>query len=517
VRARWALVAAAAVAGAAVLVVSASGDAARDLGVPVGLADDPPFTVRLSGPLWRDRTVADGEGAPDVALLNGDRLLLASIAGSRGSRIGAVDLRVNGKVQQRVRPPCAGGTCPTRFGVSFRPRLNAAAGGNRRIEVVASDSPNASSTADPGTHVSTASIDVRVMPQLPKVVEVEPKRTPAGPPPGAALAARDRRAALQLVSAARQRGPLRALLGSTTLRVRAAGTLRDGRRALGATLFLDLAAPRSNVSATVPGYVPGLSRAGPYLEREVRVRVATLRDLLVDVDLSRKRIIAVEPGPASVTTFWSRNDRSATEGLAADVETVVDAAAGPTRLLKASDAGPAFLGYDGDLSLDPRRRDWPVSIVFAGRADVTKVKKALATVGFTKRGSTHELAYQLPGAGLRFDADRGVKTKCDAAATDVHVRLYAPAELDQFRDPEFGGMVAGTAHLDHADGCGTGTPRFGFSEEAERRIAAAATLLGWRVEPDKLPFGNDEPYRRDVDDPSHIWMGNGRATVIWVP
>jgi hypothetical protein len=267
----------------------------------------------------------------------------------------------------------------------------------------------------------------------------------------------------------------------------------------------------------VPGYVPGESRVGPYVPRAVDIRVATLRDLLVDVDLGRRRVIAVEPGPASVTTSWSNIDPSAHEGLGPDVDTLIDAAARPPRLVNVSDRGPAVFAYDGDLSLDPHLRDWAVSLLFTGHATIDKVKDALRRVGFTRRGNTHYLAYRLPGQGLRFDSDRGLKTNCDAAATDVHLRMYAPAGVDHFQDPQFGSVVAATAHLDHNDGCGTGTPRYGFSGIAERRVAAAARRLGWRVQRDALLMGNAEPYRRDVRDPSHIWLGNGRATVIWVP
>jgi hypothetical protein len=505
------------VVGTAALLILGPSDTARDLGVPLGLVDDPPFAIRLSGALWRDRTLQDGEGAPDVALVTRDEPLVVSVSGDTGARVAELELRVDGRSQRRIRPPCPGGSCPSTLGVGFVPRLDPRAGGNRRIEVMVRDAVAARPGADKGAHVSVASLDVRVIPRLPAVVEAQPATLPAGPPPGAALAARNRRAALALLASARRTGPLRALLGTAAVHVRAAGTLRDGPRVVGATLFLQLAAPRHDVAAIVPGYVPGRSRAGPYLSRALYVRVATLRDLLVDVDLARGRVIAVEPGPASVTTSWSRSDPSAHEGLGADVDTVVDSAARPEQLVKASDAGPAFLAYDGDLSLNPGRRDWPVSIVFAGRATVGKVKDALRKVGFTHRGTVHHLAYRLPGAGLRFDSDRGLKTGCDAAATDVHLRFYAPAEADRFQDPQFGSIVAATTHLDHADNCGTGTPRFGFSEEAEQRIAARVRQLGWRVQPDALLLGNAEPYRRDVGDPAHIWLGNGRATLIWVP
>jgi hypothetical protein len=518
VRTRWWLVAAAATAlvAAAVLLFSV-GDTARDLGADIGLVDDPPFGIRLSGPLWLDRTLHDSEGAPDVALVTSNEPLRATVSAAGRARIAEVELRVDGSVQRRVTPACPGGRCPDTLSASFLPRLDPHAAGPRRVEVVARDPAGVKAAADIGRHVSVAALTLRVVPRLPSVLEAEPATLPVGPPPGAALAAPDRRAALRLFGAARRTGSLRALLGATAVRVRDAGTLRDGARVVGATLFLELAAPRSDVGAIVPGYVPGNSAVGPYEPRAVDLRVATLRDLLVDVDLTRQRIIAVEPGPASVTASWSEPDPSARERLGPDVDTVVDVAARPPRLVKASDGGPSVLAYDGDLSLNPSRRDWGVSLLFTGHATVDKVKDALRKVGFRRRGSTHYLAYRLPGEGLRFDSDRGLKTNCDAAATDVHVRFYAPANVDHFQDPEFGSVVAATAHLDHADGCGIGTPRFGFSGLAERRVAAAASRLGWRVQPDALVLGNAEPYRRDVRDPSHIWLGDGRATLIQVP
>jgi hypothetical protein len=364
--------------------------------------------------------------------------------------------------------------------------------------------------------VAESTLDVHVVRRLPATVQVKRSRLPVAPP-SAALRAQPRRAALALVARARRTGPLRSLLGATPLRVRAAGTLRNGREIIGATLFLQLIAPRRDVAAVVPSYIPGLGAVTPYVPRLASIQISTLRDLLIDVDLTTRRIISIEPGPASTVTSWTNTDPSAREGLGANLPAVSDVAARTPKLLRASNAGPAFLGYDGELSLDPTKRDWAVSILFAGNADVGKVKQALFTLGFTRPGSTHYLPYRLPGAALRFDGDKGLKTNCDAAATDIHTRLYAPAETDRFSDPKFGSVVVATAHLDHADGCGIGTPRFGFSGEAERKIAALVRALGWRVQRNALALGNPEPYRRDVRDPAHIWLGDGRATVIWVP
>ncbi len=194
-----------------------------------------------------------------------------------------------------------------------------------------------------------------------------------------------------------------------------------------------------------------------------------------------------------------------------------DASLHPPRLVRLSDGGPTFLGYDGDASLETTGRDWPVSLIFAGNASVGKVKRSLRAAGLTRRGLTTYLAYRDGSGGLRFDADGGLKSRCDANGTDVHVRLYAPTATSRFVDPDFGSVVVGTTHLDHADGCAVPPTTFGFSEVAERRVARLMAQHGWRVQVDRLLLANAEPYRRDVSDPAHVWFSDGRATLISVP
>jgi hypothetical protein len=202
---------------------------------------------------------------------------------------------------------------------------------------------------------------------------------------------------------------------------------------------------------------------------------------------------------------------------AATSPTAGDLAVRPPQFIRLSEGGPAFLDYDGDASFDPAHRDWPVSLVFTGNASIATVKRALRAAGLTRRGNTHYLGYRVGAASPRFDGDRGLKGPCDANGTDLHVRLYAPTATDRFVDPEFGSVVVGTTHLDRADGCSVPPQLFGFSELAERRVAALFARRGWNVQRDRLLLGNDEPYRRDLEDPSHVWWSNGRATVIAVP
>ena len=316
--------------------------------------------------------------------------------------------------------------------------------------------------------------------------------------------------ALGIIRREQHRGAMLAgILGPLPARVVQIGDLQDRGRTVGATALLALPVARHDVTATVPGVVA--SPAGLRVTA-MRFTAPVLRDVLVDVDLRRAAIVAVEPGPASRTSAWSAGP-SPPSSVAATA-----AAPGTPALIRLSPHGPGFAAYDGAAALGRAGRDWPVSLVFTGHATVAKVKRALRTVGFTHRGARRWLAYATRGGATRFDDDSGLKTVTDANGTDVHVRLYAPPGADHFTDPRFGSVVVATVHLDHGEGSVPGPRVFGFSEEAERRVAdVVATRLGWRVRRDGVALGNAEPYRRDLAAPDHLWWSDGRATLISVP
>jgi hypothetical protein len=312
--------------------------------------------------------------------------------------------------------------------------------------------------------------------------------------PQATSGARARRA-LGIIGAAQRHGVLRAVLGQRPPRVVALGALQDHGRAVGVTALLALPAARHDVHATVPG---------------ARFTAPILRDVLVDVDLRRGAIAAVEPGPDSRTTRWSAGTPA--------VAPTATVAARPPAFARLSPRGPAFATYDGLPGLGAAGRDWPISLVFAGHATVAKVKRALRAVGFTHVGERRWLAYRTAGGALRFDNDRGLKTGCDANGADLHVRLYAPPATNHFTDPRLGSVVVASAHLDRGESCSTPPRLFGFSEVAEQRVAdLAAGALHWRVRRDRLPLGNAEPFRRDLAASDHLWWNDGRATLINVP
>jgi hypothetical protein len=311
----------------------------------------------------------------------------------------------------------------------------------------------------------------------------------------------DRRAhaALRVIDREQRNGVLRGLLGMHRPRVVALGTLQTHGQTIGMSVLLSLEPARHDVTVTAHGS---------------QVTALALRDLIVDVDLRSGAILGVAPGPASRTFAWSPPPLVPALATTATTATASRAPA----MVRLSPGGPAFASYDGTRALGPAGRDWPVSLVFAGHATVPKVKRALRGVGFTHRGEQCWLAYRAPGGRVRFDGDRGVKTATDQNATDVHVRLYAPAGIDHFVDPRYGDVVAATVHLDRGESPGSPPALFGFSEEAERRVAdTVANRLGWRVQRDALPLGNAEPFRHDLAAPEHIWWSDGRATLVWVP
>jgi hypothetical protein len=483
-------------ATAAAVVAWALGGAAvaRVITRPLGLTGDP-FRITLSGPLWSDRTLRDGDGTPDVAYLTRDERLTITATARDGARVGAISYRVD-RGPIRHLSVCSTPSCPRSTTITTQPALRHTGPGAHRVRVEV--------TGQRAGQTASASIDVTVADRLPPLREGEPAAWVASARRSPAVVRRTR----AIIRRDVRTGVLRGVVGSAALRFVQIGELRASGRLIGGTALLALPVALRGVRATVPGYA---AAAGGYRSQPVHFTASRLSDLLVDVDLRRGKVIAVQPGPGSQTSEWAPQQPVATP-------VVTDTSRRPPDLVRLSEAGPAFLGYDGAPGFTAGGRDWPVSLIFAGHASVGAIKHALRSVGFTRLGHARYLAYRASSGSPRFDGDRGLKTPCDGDGTDVHLRLYAPSATDRFSDPEYGSVVVGTAHLDRADGCSTPPTLFGFSEEAERRIAdIVAGRLGWRVERNRLALGNAEAYRRDTTDSGHVWWSDGRATLITVP
>jgi hypothetical protein len=284
-------VAVAVVVGVAVL---GGDDAVRDVAGPLGLTGRAgPFRIALGGPLWEDRTLRDVDGSRDLASLTRDEPLTIAVAGRRGARVGSIGLRVDGG-PRRVLDACSAATCPATATVTTRPAVRRLGRGAHHLTIDVRD-PAAGRRA-------TARMEVTVGDPLPPVREGDAVPATAAPPPPTVYSADLGRRVRALVSREQRSGVLRAVLGAAPPRFAEIGELGMGGRGVGVTALLELPVPRRNVRATVPGYAtaPG----GGYRLQSVAFTAVELRDLLVDLDLARGRVIAAEPGPASQTSRW---------------------------------------------------------------------------------------------------------------------------------------------------------------------------------------------------------------------
>lgn len=308
------LLLAAGVAGGVVLLSGGSGrDTARDVAGSLGLVDDPPFKLDLSGKLWQDRTVRSGDGAPDLGYVTTDEPLVVLVTGDEGAGVSDVELRVDGRRQRYARSPCPAGRCPTSLRLAFTPHLGAASG-DRQIQVLARDPQARGAGTDVGSHTSSVSFKVHRGRSLPLAHEGEPVTATAAPSERSEARLRRLRVqALRVVSAARDQGVLEVLRFG--FRVRETGELTGAGGPLGATLLLDLTPARRNVSVTLPAYVPA-SNGATYRRQTVRMRAAVVRDVLVDVDLEGDRVVALVPGPQSQTQAWTPSRTSTPAGAA---------------------------------------------------------------------------------------------------------------------------------------------------------------------------------------------------------
>jgi hypothetical protein len=470
----------------------------RSVTEEIGLMPEHAFVTQLGGPLYAARSLHDQDGAPDVAYLSTDAPLTVRVRAAESRGIARLAIRVDGGLAAERAMRCGPHGCPRAVTARFAPAIVARGPGRHRVAVVATASAGGGRVS-----ATVARFDVNVADVASPTLEVEPRR----PAPAAPLTHRNP-AADAIVRAAAAHGVLTSLLGRSRL------VLRDSGRGSGVvTVLADVRPARQNVTAMLAQLDDG---------RRVQMTAARLGDLMLDVDVGQSRVVGVQPGPGSQVTAWKAPAGAGGRpgGRVTEDERLSGAftPSHPPRLVLLSDHGPSIFTQDGDPTVRTSARDWPVSLIFTGGATIAKVKAGMRDLGLVRTGHARFLGYRTAGGLVRFDGDHGLKNICDAAATDLHVRLYAPTATDTFLDPKLGHVVAATVHLDHRDGCGVGPQEYGFSERAERRLALLiGDRLGWQVIVDEYPLGNAEPLRRDAADPSHVWQSDGLATGVVVP
>lgn len=287
--------------GAAAALATALGerDIGRDAAGSLGIAEPGAFRMALSGPLWRDRTLRDQDGARDIAFVTTDEELILSASGRDGAQVASVTYRIDDG-RARVLRRCQSTSCPSTLVIRLRPPLRRLAPGTHRLTLQARG-------ARPG-QASSTEIEVTVAARTPSIREGEPVAAPAAPSQRPRRDMAFRNDALRVITGEQRAGALRSVLGVSKVRVVQIGDLQRDKRRIGATVLLSLVTPRTSVRATVPGYLP--SRDG-YRPQSVEFTASVLRDLLVDVDLERKRVMAIEPGPSSHTSRWAPDVESA--------------------------------------------------------------------------------------------------------------------------------------------------------------------------------------------------------------
>jgi hypothetical protein len=291
---------------------------ARDVvsGAP-GVLTDPPFSIRLDGPLWRARTLQDNDGAQDFALVERDLPLEVRATGTPDARIAQVELRVDGRRTRVVATRCPGGRCPVSTSFTFTPPLRMLRPAEHLVEILVRDPAGVAGSTGHGEHVTSFGFDVRSVRSVPPPSEARTVTKPPAPARVAGLTARLRGEAMGVLASSRSGGGIGAALGSSRVRVVRAGRLEAKGRRLGVTLLVTLTPPVYDVRATVPAYVPVVGSGNVrYTTQQVQMRVAVLRDALVDVDLASRRVISFEPGPHSRTLSWTPSKAPAPAGAA---------------------------------------------------------------------------------------------------------------------------------------------------------------------------------------------------------
>lgn len=163
--------------------------------------------------------------------------------------------------------------------------------------------------------------------------------------------------------------------------------------------------------------------------------------------------------------------------------------------------------------------DWPVTLMFAGHAEVDKVKNILGGAFASTGNPMYDFTFD-NGVGA-WDTDSGRKNphgSCsDHSKIDIHARFYADPRFDYDYDyNNFAYMLIATTHHDVEEGCSD--EWFGDSGWAEHQFVVEYSSHPSQVDSiyeNNADFGNFEgPYR--WDDSKHRYDNDGAASIIFI-
>ena len=197
----------------------------------------------------------------------------------------------------------------------------------------------------------------------------------------------------------------------------------------------------------------------------------------------------------------------------------------------------SFWNYDYDRGSsttypDPAsagHNDWPVTIVFTGKATVSKVR-GIVSSWLSSTGSNMYARLSDTAGTWEWRGDSGRKQgtwywvgfRLVARTKVLHIRLYAH-NGDRSHNATWGDYVLCTTHFDNNElGQTSGAPKwYGMSEDAAGIVDDWFAAKGYTVLRDTRDLGNLEgdgvTPRLDARDPTHIWQCDGRASLISIP
>ena len=180
---------------------------------------------------------------------------------------------------------------------------------------------------------------------------------------------------------------------------------------------------------------------------------------------------------------------------------------------------PAVIGHN----------DWPVTIVFTGKATVSKVrtiiKSWLPSIGsnmYARLSDTTGVWEWRGDAGRKQSTWYWSGFRLLARTQVLHIRLYAH-NGDRSHNVTWGDYVLCTTHFDNNEyGQTPGVPTwYGMSENAAGMVDDWFAGRGYRVTRDSYDLGNLEgdgvTGRPDIASASHIWQCDGKASLIYIP
>jgi hypothetical protein len=293
--------------------------------------DHTPPSISLSGQLWDDRTLDNGDGTSDAGYITSDESFQVDAAdgsaASPRSGVASLEMLIDGR---RVHPEdyyaqgCSASGCPYTASRSFTFHVAEFGAGDHQVTVIARDQLASPTSVTPGAHTATQVFTVHVGAD-PQVADAPSPDQPTPDEPGYVqpgldtsspylddLTTQQKEVAQTRVQAdaLNPLADLNHLLGLSQYTVvevdpvagdpdPVTGKLPN----LGARVLITLSNPHA-VDTTVPSYRPPWPGSSNIVQYRAHMVSPVVSDLAVEVDLATNQVIDIEPYPSSNATTY---------------------------------------------------------------------------------------------------------------------------------------------------------------------------------------------------------------------